>query len=76
MKPGKEIHLPVLVELDENGVFIVSCPLYKGCHTYGKTIGEAMSNLKEVVQMCIEEEGTESSNTYVGFRELAVTTHA
>jgi len=76
MTPGKEIHLPVLVELDENGVFIVSCPLYKGCHTYGKTIDEAMSNLKEVVQMCIEEEGAESTNTYVGFRELAVTTHA
>jgi predicted RNase H-like HicB family nuclease len=76
MKPGKEIHLPVLVELDENGVFIVSCPLYKGCHTYGKTIDEAMNNLKEVVEMCIEEAGIESSNTYVGFRELAVTTHA
>jgi hypothetical protein len=55
MKPGKEIHVPVLVELDENGVFIVSCPLYKGCHTYGKNIDEAMRNLKEVVQMCIEE---------------------
>ena len=55
MTPGKEIHLPVLVELDENGVFIVSCPLYKGCHTYGKTIDEAMSNLKEVVQICNEE---------------------
>ncbi len=76
MKLNKEIHLPVLVELDENGVFIVSCPLYKGCHTYGKNIDEAMINLREVVQMCMEEEESQPSNTYIGFRELAFISHA
>jgi predicted RNase H-like HicB family nuclease len=55
MTPQQEDHPPVLVELDENGFFIVSCPLYRGCHTYGKTIDEAMNNLKEVVQICNEE---------------------
>ena len=50
--------LPVVVEVDEDGFFIVSCPLYKGCHSYGKTIEEALQNLKEVVIMCIEENTT------------------
>jgi predicted RNase H-like HicB family nuclease len=76
MKTDKEIHLPILVEMDENGIFIVSCPLFKGCHTYGKTIDEALGNLKEVVQMCVEEEGVETLNTYVGLREIALTLHA
>jgi predicted RNase H-like HicB family nuclease len=31
-------YLPVVVEVDADGFFIVSCPLYKGCHSYGKTI--------------------------------------
>ncbi len=76
MKTDKQIHLPIVVEMDENGVFIVSCPLFKGCHTYGKTIDEALGNLKEVVQMCVEEEGVETLNTYVGLREIALTLHA
>lgn len=52
----KTYHLPVVVEVDEDGVFIVSCPLYKGCHTYGKDINEALANLKEVAEICIGEE--------------------
>jgi len=69
-KGSGSLHLPVLVELDEDGVFIVSCPTFKGCHSYGKTIDEAMNNLKEVVEMCMEEESTISFNRFVGFREM------
>ena len=70
MSKGSSLHLPVLVELDEDGVFVVSCPTFKGCHSYGKTIDEAMNNLKEVVKMCLEEESTSSLNRFVGFREM------
>ena len=66
----KTYHLPVLVEVDEDGVFIVSCPLYKGCHSYGKTIDEAMTNLREVVEMCIEEEKQTAVNQFIGIREM------
>lgn len=48
--------IPILVEQDEDDLYIVSCPIFKGCHSYGKTIDEAMDNIKEVVEMCIEEE--------------------
>lgn len=66
----KTYHLPIVVEVDEDGVFIVSCPLYKGCHSYGSTIDEALENLKEVVAMCIEEQPLEEVNKFVGVREL------
>lgn len=66
----KTYHLPVVVEVDEDGFFIVSCPLYKGCHSYGKSIDEAMENLKEVVAMCIEEQPAEEINTFIGVREM------
>ena len=66
----KTYHLPVVVEVDEDGVFIVSCPLFKGCHSYGKTIDEALENLKEVVAMCIEEQPTEETNKFIGVREM------
>jgi len=49
------LHLPVLIEQDEDNVYIVSCPVFRGCHSYGKSIDEALKNLEEVVEMCIEE---------------------
>lgn len=71
----KQMNFPILVELDEDNVFIVSCPLLKGCHSYGHTIDEAMSNIREVIEMCIEEEDTQtvSKNQYIGFREISLT---
>lgn len=66
----KTYHLPVIVEIDEDGFFIVSCPLYKGCHSYGKTIDEALENLKEVIAMCVEEQPLQDSNKFIGLREM------
>jgi predicted RNase H-like HicB family nuclease len=70
MSETKKVHLPVLIEQDEDGVYIVSCPQFKACHSYGKTVNEALSNLKEVVEMCLEEEGVENLNQFIGFREF------
>jgi predicted RNase H-like HicB family nuclease len=65
-----KIHLPILIEQDEDKVYIVSCPTFKGCHSYGNTIDEAMKNIKEVIVMCLEEEKLETNNEFIGFREL------
>jgi predicted RNase H-like HicB family nuclease len=73
-KENKILHLPVVIEQDEDEVYIVSCPVYKGCHSYGKTIDEALGNLREVIEMCVEEEGEKYGlqNRFIGFRELQI----
>lgn len=64
---------PVLVELDEDNVFIVSCPSLKGCRSYGYTIDEAMQNLHEVIELCLmENDNLNMQNKYVGFREITI----
>ncbi|MDP3011885.1 MAG: type II toxin-antitoxin system HicB family antitoxin [Candidatus Hydromicrobium sp.] len=68
----KKIHLPIIVEMDEDKYYIVSCPLFKGCHSYGETIDEALENIKEVIDMCLEETNVEELNKFVGMRELEV----
>lgn len=68
----EKLHLPILVEIDEDGLYIVSCPLFKGCHSWGETIDEAMENIKEVIEMCLEETKIDNLNTFVGFRDLEV----
>ncbi len=69
----KSIHLPILIEQDEDGIYIVSCTTFKGCHSFGKTIDEAMVNIKEVIVICMEEEkDIKNLNQFVGFRELEI----
>lgn len=74
MTESKILHLPILVEQDEDNYYIVSCPVFKGCHSYGLTIEEALVNIKEVIDMCIEEENEKATdmNRFVGFRELQI----
>lgn len=73
----KKIHVPIIIETDEDGVYIVSCPLFKGCHTYGKTIDEALARIKEVIELCMEDsQALEQTNTFVGFREVEVVSGA
>ena len=55
----KKVHLPVLVEKDEDGFFVVECPLLQGCYTQGKTIDEALKNIREVIELCLEEQKEE-----------------
>lgn len=71
---SKILHLPILVEQDEDNFYIVSCPVFKGCHSYGSTIDEALENIKEVIDMCVEEEKEKASeiNRFVGFREMQI----
>ncbi len=69
----KTYHFPVVVELDEDGVYIVSCPVFKGCHAFGGTIDEALDSLREVIEMCIEEQSLENVNQFIGVREMEVT---
>ena len=51
----KKKKFPVLVERDEDGFYIVECPLFSGCYTQGKTLDEALKNIREVIEMCLEE---------------------
>lgn len=72
---NQKIHLPILIEQDEDDFYIVSCPIFKGCHSFGKTIDEALDNIREVIDICIEEEGENGLtgiNRFVGFREIEV----
>ena len=70
-----KLHLPILIEQDEDNYFIVSCPVFKGCHSYGESVEEALKNIKEVIEMCVEEEreNSEPFNRFIGFREMEIT---
>jgi predicted RNase H-like HicB family nuclease len=64
-------HFPVIVEQDSEGTFIVECPLYRGCRSYGHSIEEAMANIREAIEACSEDEPQRpESLTFIGIRDL------
>ena len=44
----------VIMEPCEEGGFVVSCPALHGCHSQGETEEEALANIKEAIQGCLE----------------------
>ena len=52
--------LPVLLSKGEDGWIVATCPAIPGCISQGRTREEALSNIREAVELCIEtmpEEG-------------------
>jgi predicted RNase H-like HicB family nuclease len=45
----------VIIERDEDGYFVGEVPQFKACYSQGETIDELMSNIKEVIELCLEE---------------------
>lgn len=44
----------VIIDQDEDGVFIARCPTLPGCVSQGKTRKEAGANIKEAIQGYLE----------------------
>jgi len=40
----------VLIEPDEDGVFVADCPVLPGCVSQGKTREEAVANIRDAIQ--------------------------
>jgi predicted RNase H-like HicB family nuclease len=47
----------VVIERDEDGLYVGEVPQLKACYSQGETIDELMRNIREVIEMCLEETG-------------------
>ena len=47
--------LPILLEKDEDGMYIAECPALVGCYSQGTTMDEALKNVQEAIELCLEE---------------------
>jgi predicted RNase H-like HicB family nuclease len=56
---GKSLNYTVLIEQDEDGIYIAKVPDIPGCYTQGKTVEQAMERVREAIQVCLEAEELE-----------------
>jgi len=44
----------VILDRDEDGMWIVECPAIPGCLSQGKTRDEALANIRDAIKVCLE----------------------
>ena len=45
----------VILEPDETGGYVVTCPSLTGCYSQGDSVEEALANIKEAIELCLED---------------------
>ncbi len=59
--------LPVILTQGEGGFIVAECPIIPGCISQGRTRDEALKNIREVIELCLENresEGWELATEY------------
>ena len=63
----------VIIEQDEDGIYIGEVPQLKACYSQGETIDELLINIREVIEICLEEIKEETEFTqFVGIQTISV----
>lgn len=62
----------VIIQRDEDGYYVGEVPQLEACYSQGETIDELMKNMKEVIELCIEEESEKSRTEFVGIQEIVI----
>ncbi len=67
---GREFY--VVIEKDQDGFYVGEVPQLKACYSQGRSLDELMANIKEVIQMCLEEEDVGTILEFVGVQRVEV----
>ena len=51
----KAYNYKVILEPDEDGGYVVICPSIPGCYSQGESVQEALDNIKEAIELCLED---------------------
>lgn len=46
----------VVIERDEEGLYVASVPSLPGCHTQAPSLDALMERIREAIELCLEEE--------------------
>ena len=66
----------IVIEQDEDGIYIASVPELEGCHTQAKTLDELKERVEEAIEFYLEVESEfidEVPLEFIGIQKIAVT---
>ena len=63
----------VVIERDEDGVYVASVPQIPGCHTQARSLDELTERIREAIELCLEVERTPTQNLeFVGVQRVTI----
>ena len=67
---GREFY--VMIEKDEDGYYVGEVPQLRACYTQGKTLDELMANIREAIELCLEDEDEQTAPEFVGLQRVTI----
>jgi predicted RNase H-like HicB family nuclease len=63
----------VVIERDEEGLYIASVPQLPGCHTQASSLDALTERIREAIELCLEVQGVSPQNLeFVGVQRITV----
>jgi len=64
--------LYVLIEQDEDGFLVGEVPSLRGCYAQGRSMDELLRNIREVIDMCLQDQPPTEWPEFVGVQKVLV----
>jgi predicted RNase H-like HicB family nuclease len=62
----------VIIERDEDGMYVGEVPQLQACYSQGRTLDELMTNIREVIELCLEEKEEESHSEFISVQRITI----
>jgi len=63
----------VIIERDEEGLYVGSVPALQGCHTQAESLDVLMERIREAIALCLEVQGAPVTDLeFVGVQRITV----
>lgn len=62
----------VMIERDEDGMYVGEVTQLPACYSQGRTIDELMDNMREVIALCLEEMSEVPVSEFVGVQRITI----
>ena len=72
----KIMQLPVTLYRDEDDWYVVECPIIPGCMSQGETEAEALRNIQEAIQLCLDVRRAQGLPLTIESRQIEVPIYA
>ena len=71
-KRGRHLQFTVVIEQDEDGVYVASVPGLPGCHTQAKDLVELQRRIRAAIRVYLKVRKPAVSNKFVGMHQIEV----
>ncbi len=67
------LQFDVVIERDEEGIYVASVPQLPGCHTDAASLDELMGEIREAIELCLEVQGRKpAALEFIGIQRVTI----